>query len=44
MIPPTRNIMPITIAADVPVWLGWTTSAAVLGQHVSGIADAKEEV
>ena len=30
MIPPTRNMMPLTIAADVPIWLGFTTSAAVL--------------
>ena len=30
MIPPTRNMMPLTIAADVPMRLGGTTSAAVL--------------
>jgi hypothetical protein len=22
MIPPTMNMMPLTIAADVPIWLG----------------------
>jgi hypothetical protein len=30
MIPPTRNMMPFTIAAEVPIRLGVTTSAAVL--------------
>ena len=30
MIPPTMNMMPFTIAAEVPIWLGCTTSAAVL--------------
>ena len=30
MIPPTMNVMPFTIAADVPIWWGLTTSAAVL--------------
>jgi hypothetical protein len=29
MMPPTMNMMPFTIAADVPIWLGCTTSAAM---------------
>ena len=35
MIPPTMNMMPVTIAADVPIWWGLTTSAAVLGGNWS---------
>ena len=33
--PRTMNMMPLTIAADVPIWLGFTTSAAESEQAAS---------
>jgi hypothetical protein len=39
MMPPTTNIMPLTIAADVPMFPGSTTER----QHVRSISKAEQE-